>query len=253
MVLPGVSCGVCLRLIEPGECPSPEAINTLPNCDAVLSVGDRCEADGECSTLKTANNCLGSDGQRYHDVYERCAADVMGPPSSPPLPPTLPQPPTRPPVPPHPPLTPLAPCVSPCPAGVGCGVCLSPLADAESCPSPEAADALPRCDAFLAPGGLCEADGECGTLQTANTCHMTRDVYVREACSPPPEAMAPAAVAALAGLGAALLLLLLVGCGLLLLRARRRRLRERGPAVSQTRAGAQADSKAEALVVIGAL
>lgn len=52
-----------------------------------------------------------------------------------------------------------------------------------ACPSPIHADTLPKCDT-VAPGDMCEGDGECSTNPALNLCHGYRDVYRREACIP---------------------------------------------------------------------
>lgn len=64
-----------------------------------------------------------------------------------------------------------------CDAGSSCGLCLKPIAyPATECPDFNTLQTMPACD--LAPvGGLCEADGECGTSDTLNNCGDGYDVY----------------------------------------------------------------------------
>ena len=180
----GLACGgICLRQLHPTACPPASDIDRLPTCDQLVGApaGTLCEADGECGTSRTANNCHGNQ-----DVYERCANVTPDPPLSPPAVPAQPPPPGPPPPPPHPPVSPLPLCDAavPCAAGGACGVCLR-LAGVSECPaSGSETDALVQCGSSVPPGTLCEADGECGTSRTANNCHGWRDVYVREACVP---------------------------------------------------------------------
>lgn len=54
-------------------------------------------------------------------------------------------------------------------AGASCGMCLVPIAP-EECPDVETLEAMGNCDSVL-PGGLCEADGECGTTEMLNNCN----------------------------------------------------------------------------------
>lgn len=63
----GASCGICLRIAATSECPSHEKVAALPRCsDATrMKPGFVCEADGECGTDVTLNNCA------WHDVYVR--------------------------------------------------------------------------------------------------------------------------------------------------------------------------------------
>jgi len=176
----GASCGLCLRLIDSSECPAESNVAALPNCQDTHNVGDRCEADGECGTDRTANNC-----GAVHDIYERCVNETLtqpprGPPDGP-APPPLPQHPPALPMPPTTPLQPCAPSVA-CAAGAHCGLCLR-LAEASECPSDAKVALLPPCDHRLTPGAMCEAGGECGTDPTANNCAW-RDLYVRETCVP---------------------------------------------------------------------
>ena len=177
----GTGCGLCLRLIDSRECPTEADITALPNCQDIHNVGDRCEADGECGTDRTANNC-----GVVHDVYERCVNETLSqPPWGPPGGPASPPSPRHPPALPLPPASPLELC-SPsiaCSAGAGCGLCLR-LAEGSECPSDAKVSLLPPCDHRLAPGAMCEAGGECGTDPAANNCAW-RDLYVREQCVPP--------------------------------------------------------------------
>ena len=179
----GAECGVCLRpfSVHQGQtCPSEQAIAALASCDATHQVHELCEADGECGTSRTLNNC-GS-----HDVYERCLVPgLRQPPWSPPRPPAQPPNPAFPPSPPRPPFTPLQPCEpGVCVAGIECGMCLRRLgsnADDQRCPDEGKVAALPMC----LPGMRLSAECECGTDRTLNNC-LWHDIYVREACIPPP-------------------------------------------------------------------
>ena len=183
----GAECGVCLRpfSVHQGQpCPSEQAIAALASCDATHQVHELCEADGECGTSRTLNNC-GS-----HDVYERCLVPgLRQPPWSPPRPPAQPPNPAFPPSPPRPPFTPLQPCEpGVCVAGIECGMCLRRLgsnADDQPCPDEGKVAALPMCLPGMRLSAECEGDGECGTDRTLNKC-LWHDIYVREACIPPP-------------------------------------------------------------------
>ena len=183
----GAECGVCLRpfSVHQGQpCPSEQAIAALASCDATHQVHELCEADGECGTSRTLNNC-GS-----HDVYERCLVPgLRQPPWSPPRPPAQPPNPAFPPSPPRPPFTPLQPCEpGVCVAGIECGMCLRRLgsnADDQPCPDEGKVAALPMCLPGMRLSAECEGDGECGTDRTLNNC-LWHDIYVREACIPPP-------------------------------------------------------------------
>lgn len=182
----GAECGVCLRpfSVHQGQpCPSEQAIAALASCDATHQVHELCEADGECGTSRTLNNC-GS-----HDVYERCLVPgLRQPPWSPPRPPAQPPNPAFPPSPPRPPFTPLQPCEpGVCVAGIECGMCLRRLgsnADDQPCPDEGKVAALPMCLTGMRLSAECEGDGECGTDRTLNNC-LWHDIYVREACIPP--------------------------------------------------------------------
>ena len=71
-----------------------------------------------------------------------------------------------------------------CEGGESCGLCLR-IVSASDCPGEAEVEALPACTAdAVVPGGLCEGDGECGTVKTANTCNGWQDVYTRAACTP---------------------------------------------------------------------
>ena len=65
----GAACGVCLHPIAypANECPTNAELSTYLNCEFAL-VGDLCEADGECGTTDSLNNC----GNSY-DVYRKVA------------------------------------------------------------------------------------------------------------------------------------------------------------------------------------
>jgi len=160
MSRPGDSCGICLEPVEPAGCPNASVIATLKRCNELHAVGEICEGDGECGTVRTANNCNEKD-----DVYRRCASSLHQPPWSPPSAAVLAPSPTRPPSPPQPPLSPLPPCTTlQCDAGAPCGMCLRTLRFSE-CPTEASALQLPQC-AGARPGERCEADGECGTSRT---------------------------------------------------------------------------------------
>jgi len=63
----------CLEPVSETECPATEAkADALRKCDdGALSVGDLCEADGECMTDFLLNNCLYGDlSQKNRDVYQ---------------------------------------------------------------------------------------------------------------------------------------------------------------------------------------
>lgn len=109
----GIECGLCLRLVEPGECPWAVDV-TLLRCNPrdTFLPGYRCEAAGECGTSDTANNC-----PAWRDVYVRvnCAGGLLSPSGPPPSPSPPPSPaPSAPP--PHPP--PSAPPMPPRPPGL---------------------------------------------------------------------------------------------------------------------------------------
>jgi len=137
------------------RCPTPHASDAgesgtsgLPSCtDEGLSMGVLCEADGECGTDGSLDNCPDvAGGPGAWDVY------IVG---------------------------------SMCPT-------LIPLTDASSCPAAHDSDAghqatsgLPDCaDASLPAGTLCEADGECHTDKSLDNCPDVNggpgawDVYV---------------------------------------------------------------------------
>lgn len=217
----GASCGLCLELLPVSECPSEDEIRALPQCHLTHAVGALCEADGECGTSKVANNCAPN-----HDVYRRCESTSLStPPWLPPSGPAQPTMPGKPPSVPLPPVAPLPPCGSlqtACSAGASCGLCLEPVES--ECPLNDyQIAALPDCHA-VAPGALCEADGECGTSRVLNNCGINHDVYRRERCSPPAlspsrhplDSLSWAVCAAMAGLA-------LVGMVLCLVYRRRRR------------------------------
>jgi len=63
-------------------------------------------------------------------------------------------------------------------SGSSCGICLR-LVGGSECPSTDAMEMLPNCDQLHAVGELCEGDGECGTVPTANNCNGNGDVYMR--------------------------------------------------------------------------
>ena len=96
--------GRCLEPVSRRECP---ANSNLPNCRSV-GIGQLCDADGECGTYNSLNNCPGS-----YDAYRVLAAPPAPPlpppspvPSPPPPSPPLPPPPSPPPPPPPPPSPP---------------------------------------------------------------------------------------------------------------------------------------------------
>lgn len=159
------------------ECPDESIIRSLPQCHMTYSPGDLCEADGECGTSKVANNCA------HHDVYRRCEMTALhtppwSPPSAPALPPLPPSPPSL----PLPPLSPMPMCGDiVCAAGSSCGSCLRPLNSSVGCPLEASIALLPDCSR-VAPGALCEGDGECGTSRILNNCGANHDVYRREPC-----------------------------------------------------------------------
>ena len=106
-----------------------------------------------------------------------------------------------------------------------------------------------------APGALCEADGECGTLKVLNNCGGWRDVYLREACAAslddaafalPPADAQPAAAAA--GAAAAAILLVVGAAAALLLRRRRRQAPRRRPPPRRAPRAPAPGPKTEALV-----
>ena len=57
----GLECGLCLVPLDDPKnwCPPPEALQTMPTCDNV-TIGEMCEADGECGTDVRLNNCPNS-------------------------------------------------------------------------------------------------------------------------------------------------------------------------------------------------
>ena len=67
--------------------------------------------------------------------------------------------------------------------GSSCGICLR-LVGGSECPSTDAMEMLPNCDQLHAVGELCEGDGECGTVPTANNCNGNGDVYMRCTAAP---------------------------------------------------------------------
>ena len=197
------NCGRCLTLVAASACPTREAIDLLPTCDIVRLRGELCEADGECGTSRTANNC-----GETSDVYRLCTSDEPLPPAPPPAPPASPPAPPAIPLPPTPPLRALAACEAPCAAGSGCGTCLDAVVP-KFCPPESEIALLPKCEAGgVVPGGLCEADGvvgppacppaadgrteggpmpaagECGTDPTLNTCHGLEGLEAEDLCIP---------------------------------------------------------------------
>jgi len=132
--------------------------NLRPNCNGV-AVGQMCEADGECGTDSNAGNCAVTQWSSRGglDVYRRenCRETTPSPP------PTMPSPPL-----------PWCNTLS-CDAGSSCGICLQKLDPAnnvgDACPHGWESDwRMHTCD-LVAPGELCEADGECST-QEINNC-----------------------------------------------------------------------------------
>ena len=106
----GGSCGRCLKPVPFSECPGAHAstigldsLKALKTCDLV-EVGEVCEADGECGTEDTKNNCVYSSrqGSLDMDIY-RCIPCIAAPPAAPPLVLGNPLPPPPPPSPPPPP------------------------------------------------------------------------------------------------------------------------------------------------------
>ena len=163
-------CGtICLAaLTSSSSCPANSA--NLPSCDAAgLAIGGMCDGDGECATSRSLDNC------GIYDVYQAVAAHPYPPAApvalAPPPPPPAPHPPTQ------------------CPPGLlACGLgCLRPIVSAECPANPD----LARCD--LVPlGGLCEADGECGTSQGLDNCGLGGwDVYKVELPSQDPQPPRP--------------------------------------------------------------
>ena len=73
----GSACGRCLKPVPFSECPGAEesaigldALKALKTCDLV-EVGELCEADGECGTEDSTNNCVYSSrkGSLDMDIY----------------------------------------------------------------------------------------------------------------------------------------------------------------------------------------
>lgn len=159
----GASCNMCLNLVAESECPmrgGSDMLSLARDCDNV-AIGGMCEADGECGTNDDADNCPSGwsrDGGR--DVYKREECII-----------TTPQ------APPPPPSPPLATCESlQCDAGASCGICLQKLSpNSADCPAwHQASFFLKTCDE-AEPGELCEADGECGTVEVDNCPGMDRN------------------------------------------------------------------------------
>ena len=107
----GGLCGRCLKPVPFSECPGAHAstigldsLKALETCDLV-EVGEVCEADGECGTEDTKNNCVYSSrhGSLDMDIYRRIPC-TAAPPATPPLVIGNPLPPPPPPNPPPPPL-----------------------------------------------------------------------------------------------------------------------------------------------------
>ena len=202
----GAECGICLRLLEPDECPrriKGQPDGGLPSCaSSSLEPNRTCEADGACGTNDRVNNCnyvFGLAIARF-DYYLRLDCDLRPPP--PPSPPALPAPPS-PPQPARPPGLPSC-HADACDAGAECGYCLKKIAP-EQCPRVREAvnGGLQPCEAGrVAVGELCEGDGPCGTNDATDNCDyadprlplalrpLPFDVYVRLACFvtplPPP-------------------------------------------------------------------
>jgi hypothetical protein len=199
----GIECGYCLRLLEPHECPRQvhDALNGgLPPCEpGRVGVGTLCEGDGPCGTSDHRNNCeyYTRAGTATYDLYVRMPCDLA--PHHPPNPPPPPMPPAPPAPPPPPSMPPCAPDA--CDAGRECGYCLRRL-KIEECPAQVAGannGGLPACarpnggGVGVAPGQLCEGDGQCGTSDVANNCPYLSfatithfDFYVRVACDAGP-------------------------------------------------------------------
>ena len=198
----GEACGICLMLVPANQCPSGRYDQqgnglSLANDCRGLAVGSMCEADGECGTNNDANNCPSRWSTRGGlDVYIREACVV-----------TQPRPPPPPPIPA---------CLNThCDAGSSCGVCLQALSSADpACPPFWRSDwVLFTCDK-VGPGELCEADGECGTLEVNNCAgrdpgssgqtgsRTAADVYRRVNCAyPPPPPAAPSPPPVMCGTG----------------------------------------------------
>jgi len=66
----GHSCGVCLVAVNRSRCPTESEVAALPDCSSV-EPGSLCEADGECGTATTENNCGEAATSPYHDIYLR--------------------------------------------------------------------------------------------------------------------------------------------------------------------------------------
>ena len=146
----GHSCGVCLMLIDAADCPTPGA-DLVDDCRG-MSLGQLCEADGECGTDNHADNCPGT----HHgmDVYRRVEC--------------------------RPPPQRLPGCGDlACDAGHECGICLQALGNQDpQCPRSWQSDwQLHTCDQVRA-GELCEGDGECGTTNSEDN-GGDYDVYRR--------------------------------------------------------------------------
>lgn len=142
--LPYLWCsdGFPLVPVAASDCP---ADPDMARCDAVAA-GELCEGDGECGTDSALDNCGGA-----YDVYRKGTATVL--PTSPP---------------------PTSMSLASIPGKQACadGLQLTPIAAAD-CPS----DAnIQPCDE-VAPGELCEGDGECGTDASLDNCGRAYDVY----------------------------------------------------------------------------
>ena len=106
----GSACGRCLKPVPFSECPGAvestiglDDLKALPTCD-LAEEGMLCEADGECGTEDSTNNCVYSSrkGSLDMDIYRRIPCRPSPPSSPPPPPPRPPPPPPPPPAPPPP-------------------------------------------------------------------------------------------------------------------------------------------------------
>ena len=103
----GSACGRCLKPVPFSECPGAvestiglDDLKALPTCD-LAEEGMLCEADGECGTEDSTNNCVYSSrkGSLDMDIYRRIPCRPSPPSQPPPPPPPSPPPPPPPPQP----------------------------------------------------------------------------------------------------------------------------------------------------------
>ena len=170
------TCGVCLRALNPSECPADPNAFANAHCNDPLAIGQLCEYDAGnfCSDGDgSLDNCAGG-----FDMY--IAVDCHAPPPSPP-PPS-----------PPPPLD-----CSGCDAGwTSCGLCLMAVHpnDCPSAQNPPLTDDIQHCNPPMVIGEQCEWDSPNGCQGgdgSLDNCGSGFDIYVVVDCHSPPPSPPP--------------------------------------------------------------